>query len=196
MEETAEVVRHYLLYFVMPFWLIIGFCDYVCHRRTKIEQTSGAIEAAIHLLMLTEVGIPIALGLYLEINSLIIALMIVAFLAHEITSLCDVAYAEKRREITLFEQHVHSYLAVIPFMVGSFVICLYWDQFLALFGAGQERADFAVRWKQMPVPLEYHVGLGTAVLGLLVLPYTEELWRCWRAARSLSISRNAAPRSL
>jgi hypothetical protein len=66
--------------------------------------------------------------------------------------------------------------------VGSFVICLHWDQFLALFGFGQQAAEFLLRWKQPPLPVSYHVVMGLAALTFLVLPYCEEFYRCWRAA--------------
>jgi hypothetical protein len=30
-----------LMYFVLPVWLAAGFADYLCHRATCIETTSG-----------------------------------------------------------------------------------------------------------------------------------------------------------
>jgi GNAT superfamily N-acetyltransferase len=86
--------------------------------------------------MFAEVAIPLLAALFLEINALIIALMIVAFLAHEATALWDVSYAVTRREVTPFEQHVHSFLEMLPLMAAAFVATLHWPQFLALFGAG------------------------------------------------------------
>jgi len=51
------VTRRYLLYFTVPLWVIVGSLDYLCHRRTKIETTSGTLESAIHALMMAEAGI-------------------------------------------------------------------------------------------------------------------------------------------
>lgn len=28
-----------LLWFILPVWLIAGFCDWLCHRATGIERT-------------------------------------------------------------------------------------------------------------------------------------------------------------
>jgi len=40
-----------LMYFVLPIWLLSGFADWLCHRATHIETTTGAKESLIHLLM-------------------------------------------------------------------------------------------------------------------------------------------------
>ena len=41
-----EVLRGMLMYFVMPLWLAAGFADYLCHRATHIERTSGWKESS------------------------------------------------------------------------------------------------------------------------------------------------------
>jgi Ca2+/Na+ antiporter len=81
-----------LLWFILPLWFVAGFADWLCHRATKIETTAGAKESLIHLLMFAEIGVPLLAALFFEINALIIALMIVAVLAHEATALWDVSY--------------------------------------------------------------------------------------------------------
>jgi hypothetical protein len=103
-------------------WVLAGSLDYICHRRTKIETTSGPTESIIHTLMMTEAGIPMLLGLYLEVNAGVILLMIAAFFAHAGTAIWDVAYVVERRKVTPNEQHVHSFLEVLPFCAVSFVI--------------------------------------------------------------------------
>ncbi|RTL72881.1 MAG: diguanylate cyclase, partial [Hyphomicrobiales bacterium] len=65
-----------LMYFVLPVWLVAGFADWLCHRATHIESTTGAKESLIHLLMFGEVGIPLLAAMFLEINALIIGVMI------------------------------------------------------------------------------------------------------------------------
>lgn len=172
-----------LLYFILPLWLVAGFADWLCHRATKIEATTGAKESLIHLLMFAEIGVPLLAALFLEINALIIALMIVAFLAHEATALWDVSYAVTRREVTPFEQHVHSFLEMLPLMGAAFVAVLHWPQFLALFGAGPEPARFDLTWKQEPLPVAYIASVLAAALLFELLPYLEELWRGLRTAR-------------
>src|SRR5690242_18849590 len=131
-----------LMYFVLPLWLAAGFADWLCHRATHIETTTGAKESLIHLLMFAEMGAPLLAAIFLEINALIIAFMIVMFLAHEATAFWDVRYAVTAREVAPNEQHVHSFLEIIPLMAIVCVVSLHWGQFLALFGAGEETARF------------------------------------------------------
>src|SRR4051812_1281772 len=105
-----------LMYFVLPVWLVAGFADWLCHRATHIETTTGAKESLIHLLMFAEVGIPLLAAMFLQINAGINAIMIAAFLVHEATALWDVTYATTARAVTPIEQHVHSFLEMIPLM--------------------------------------------------------------------------------
>ncbi len=112
---------------------------------------------------------------------MVIVLMIVAFLVHEGLAFWNVAYAVGRREALLNEQHVHGFLEVLPFMAVSFVICLHWNQFLALFGAGPESARWTLGLKRPMLPAGYLIAILAAVLLFLAVPYAEELWRCLRA---------------
>lgn len=171
------------LYFVLPVWLAAGFADWLCHRATDIQHTTGAKESVIHLLMFTEVGIPLLAAIFLDINSGIIALMIVAFLLHEVTAHWDLSYASTAREITPIEQHVHNYLGAIPLFGLLVAVSLHWGQFLALFGLGTESPRFAPAWKPEPLPTAYVATILTIILLFEVLPYLEELLRGLRANR-------------
>ncbi len=184
-----------LLYFIMPVWLMAGIADWMCHRAADIAHTTGAKESIIHLLMFGEVAIPLLAALFLQINAAIIALMIVAFLAHEATALWDVSYAAQYREISPLEQHVHSFLEMIPLMAGTFVVVLHWDQFLALFGLGHEPARFAPMWKAEPLPVVYIVAVLVASLLLELLPYLQELWSGLRANRGRLVPARESGRS-
>ena len=140
----AQILKAMLMYFILPIWLIGGVADYLCHRRSSIETTSGWQESALHLVQLTEMGIPILALMFLEVNALIIAMMIAFLVLHEATAWWDVAYSHSRREITPTEQHVHSFLEMLPLMGLLMVIVLNWGQFLALFGLGSETPRFAI----------------------------------------------------
>lgn len=183
MIDPTLLVRSYLLYFIPPLWVLAGLTDYVLHRRTRIEETSGTKELVLHLLQLGEAGIPVVLGLLLEINALVIVVILVALVIHEATALCDVTYAHTRRYISPWEQHVHSFLEVLPIMAVSFVTIMYWDQFLALFGLGTASPRFVVQAKAYPVPSAYLVHLFSAIGLFIVIPYGEELWRCMATDR-------------
>jgi hypothetical protein len=169
------------MYFLLPLWIVPGLLDYAWHRRTKIESTSGLQESVTHSLMLAEVGIPLLTGLLFEINAGVIAFMIGGFLLHEVTSVWDVAYTVKRRLILPTEQHTHSFLEVLPFCGLSFVICMHWEQFLALAGQGKERPRFRIQLKHPPLPPRYLASMLATIVSFLVLPYGEEMLRCWRA---------------
>ncbi len=183
MADPALLVRQYLLYLIIPLWLVVGLADYFLHRRTKIEENAGTKESVLHALQLGEAGIPVLLGLLFDINALVIAVMLVALVVHEATALWDVTYAHTRRYIGPLEQHLHSFLEVLPIMAVSFVTILYWNQFAALFGWGPEEPRFEFRAKADPVPTGYLVALFSFIAVFIVLPYGEELWRCIRAAR-------------
>ena len=182
--DSAAITRDFLLYFIVPLWTAAGVADWLCHRASRIEETTGAKESLLHLLMLVEVGVPVLAGVFLEITAPVFALMIASFLLHEATALWDVTYAVTQREVTPIEQHVHSFLELIPLMAISFVAILHWPQFLALFGFGEEKVDNRLTAKRQRLPKSYVAGLLAALIGLEVLPYFEELWRGLTAAKA------------
>ena len=183
MDDPALLVRHYLLYFILPLWILAGLTDYFLHKRTKIEENAGTKESLLHALQLGEAGIPVILGLFFDINALIIAVMLGAVVVHEATALWDVTYAHTRRYIGPFEQHVHSFMEVLPIMDVSFVTILYWTQFLALLGLGPESPRFDLKAKTDPLPTGYLMALFSSIAILIVFPYGEELWRCVKKSR-------------
>ncbi|WP_217906588.1 diguanylate cyclase [Bordetella genomosp. 11] len=181
MQDTGDAALRILMYFIMPLWIAAGVADYLCHRRTDIAHTAGPKESALHLLMFAEIGIPLLACLFLQVNALVFLVMILAFIAHEATALWDVSYASRRRHIGPFEQHVHSFLELLPLAAGMLVAVLHWPQFLALFGLGPEPAGWDVRWKDPPLPAGYVAFVLLAAVVLEFLPYVEELWRGLRA---------------
>ncbi|RUX54809.1 diguanylate cyclase, partial [Mesorhizobium sp. M7A.F.Ca.US.014.04.1.1] len=162
-----------LMYFLLPVWLVAGFADWLCHRASHIESTTGAKESLIHLLMFAEVGVPLLAAMFLEVNALVIAVMIVTFFIHEATAMWDVRYATTARRVTPIEQHVHSFLEMIPLMGLVSVVSLHWTQFLALFGAGPETARFDIVWKSQQLPLIYIVCVMAVIVLFELLPYVE-----------------------
>jgi hypothetical protein len=181
--STTSFTIAYLLYVVLPLWVLVGAGDYLCHRATRIESTAGPLESIIHLLMMAETGLGLLLGLFLEIDALVILLMILCWILHEFTSYWDLSYAVPRRYVSAIEQKIHDYLAVIPFMALSFVIVLHWPQALALIGTGPEAPHFVLRLKAEPLPVGYVAALLATLLVFDLLPYVEELWRGWQAQR-------------
>jgi ABC-type spermidine/putrescine transport system permease subunit I len=173
----AGAAQAVLMYFVLPLWLVAGFADYLCHRATSIETTSGWKESVLHLLQFAEMAVPTLAAIFFEINALVILIMIICLVAHEATAMWDVRYAYGKREITPVEQHVHSFLEMLPLMALLIIATLHWQQFLSLFGLGRESADFGLRLKQAPLPWLYVTSILSLVFIFDVLPFVEELVR-------------------
>ena len=150
-----SAAQNILIYFVLPVWAAAGFADYLCHRAASIETTSGPKESLLHLLQFAEMGVPTLAAIFLEINALIILIMIVCLILHELTAIWDVSYAYQTRIVTPTEQHVHSFLELLPLAGLLVIITLHSQQFLALFGLGNEAAEFGLRLKQPPLPWLY-----------------------------------------
>lgn len=179
----TTVIQNALLYFVLPLWVFAGFADYLCHRKAEIEHTAGPKESVIHLLAFAVVGLPVLSGLFLEINAAVLLFMLAGFVLHEFITYWDVAYANSTREVAPFVQHVHNYLALVPLIALVLAAVLHWPQFAALFGFGAEPADFALRWKNTPLPFWYIATLLTVIALFDLFPFLEELWRGIRAER-------------
>ncbi len=180
-QAADEAARRYLMYIIMPVWAGVGFLDWLWHRQTKIETTSGVKESMMHLVMMAEAGAPILSGLFLEMNAGTLALMGAGWLLHEATVAWDVSYSLSRRKIPAREQHTHSYMQSIPFNIVATLACLYPEQSLALVGLGPEKPEFKLRIRKPPVPLKDFAVI-VACMGLVSgLPHMEELWRCYRA---------------
>src|ERR1700693_4291611 len=54
--RNDQTMRRFIGFFVLPVWLAAGFLDYIMHRRTKIETTTGLSESLMHTLMMLEAG--------------------------------------------------------------------------------------------------------------------------------------------
>ncbi|HLX26221.1 MAG TPA: hypothetical protein VKR05_04455 [Candidatus Cybelea sp.] len=177
---TARAMQVYLLYVLMPLWTIPGFADYLCHRRAKIESTSGTQESITHSLMMASVAVPALQALLFETNALTLVVGAGALIFHELVVIWDVAYAAPRRHVSVTEQHFHSFLEVLPFATLSFLLCLRADQSLAILGLTDEKPDFALRSKAEPPPRAYVAGLLALITLSIGIPYAEELLRCMR----------------
>src|SRR5215213_11782583 len=131
-----DAARKLLLYAVPPAWIAAGLADWLCHRATRIENTAGAKESLIHLLMQAEFGVPVLLTLFCEITPPVIASEIAAFVLHEATVYWDLKYTTPRREISPIEQQVHGYLELVPLVATALIAVLHWPEMKALFGFG------------------------------------------------------------
>jgi hypothetical protein len=168
--------RSFFLFVVLPAWLGPGLLDWWCHRRTHIEEPAngGTSESLIHTAMFAEAGLPLLLATAFEMNPLLVALMTGTAASHEATAMLDVRVALKsNRHVSQWEQHVHSFLEVMPFWIVPLMILLNkpmtkrWS--LTRRASVLSKQDLAI------------VAGGVTIAG--VLPYAEELLRCLRQAR-------------
>jgi hypothetical protein len=181
--RRKDPTRRFLLYVLLPLWTAAGVADYLYHRRTRIETTSGVRESTFHLAMMLEAGPPILSGLFLEINAGVLLGMMAAFLAHQGTAMWDVWYTADKRKTPEGEQHIHAFLEMLPFCAVAIAACTHWEQLQALFGAGPENARFDVRFLRPPQPARYVVPLIAASGALNFGVHLEEWWRCYQAER-------------
>lgn len=185
--DTLKPVWDVLVYVILPLWVLAGFADYLCHRATDIEHASGSKESAIHWLMLGEVGVPLLAAVFLKVNALIMALMIVFLIAHEITGHADLKLAMRTRRVSALEQQIHSLLEILPLTAMLLVFILHWKQALALFGMGDEPAEWFPGGKPLPSFAEL-LWPGVAFLVFAILPYAEEFVRGLIAKRRATIT--------
>jgi hypothetical protein len=167
-----------VLYGCLPLWLIMGLLDYICHRRTKIEENSGLKESLYHAVMGVQIGVPIFLGLYFQINVLILLVMIAALVFHIWIAHCDVQYARDTRPISMLEMHVHSFLETLPIFTVALLICINWSAFVDLITFHWVGHLSFIFSRPQGVTTNYIASYVVLMLFADVLPYAEEFFRC------------------
>jgi hypothetical protein len=180
MDGSDRLLLNLILYGLLPLWGVAGFIDWCCHRVTKVESTSGLRESLVHSLMGIQLGIPIVLCLMFEINVLILLICVFMWLTHEVAAHWDVHYAAPRRHISIWEVHVHNYMATVPLYLLMLIVILNWD--VAVKAA---TFDWAGQFELRPVARRpggagYLPAYLTFMAVLCVFPYLEENIRCFR----------------
>jgi len=165
--ESERLIINFMLWCLLPLWVVAGVGDYLLHRRTSIETTSGLTESKLHVLQAAQIGALLFLGLFLESTTLVLALMALLVIAHTLTALWDSSWTAPRRFISPLEQHVHSHLEYIPFIATSLLILMYWDRPL----------DFSLRWRDPAVPLRYVLIVLIPIVLVQGVLLAEEAWR-------------------
>ncbi|WP_028805430.1 hypothetical protein [Streptomyces sp. 142MFCol3.1] len=182
-DDVENANRRFLLYGVLPLWFVPAVADWVMHRRSDIEHTSGVRESAVHALMMTEAGVPVVAGLIAKVNPLVLSLMGGAAVVHGATALWDVSLATDKREVRPVEQHLHSFLEVLPLTAAAFTTCLHWDQVREALRGGGRADDWKLVPKERPLSAGYLTAIAAGVGLCVALPYAEEMIRCVRARR-------------
>lgn len=157
-----------LVWVLYPLWLVAGGIDYLCHRHTDIERTSGATESSFHIAEFLTIGFIVVAAALLEITLVVLILMFAAACVHTALAFVDVSYTIGRRRITALEQHVHGVMNVLPFVAVAILAMLNWDHLL--YGS-------ALRWKDAPLTLQQQILLISSFVILAGAPVFEELLR-------------------
>ena len=126
-----------------------------------------------------QAGIPLWMGIFFEINVLVLLVCFFCFVTHEWTAHNDMVLAGEVRDVTIWEQHLHSYLATIPFYLLTLVACRNWDQFIRTITL-QWSGELHLTWRPEPLGTTSYVWwYATFMLSAAVIPYSELLIRCW-----------------
>lgn len=176
MDATAARLQDFLLYVLLPLWLLVGFADWACHRAQRIEATSGEHESRLHLLMLGELGLGVAAALLLEITTAVAGLLVVLAVAHELTVWRDLAWTAGKRHIPIVEQWVHGLQQAIPWAALVAVLLLNPQAASGLVGLADP--DWSLRLKADPLPLPWLLAFAAGGALLVLLPFVEEYRRC------------------
>jgi hypothetical protein len=175
---AVSAAQSLLTMIVLPVWMLAGLGDYLCHRATSIETTSGSGESVLHLIQFALIGIPITVALFFEINAGYFLFAMAFIVLHHVVAAVDLVFANPRRRIAPREQMIHSFLEILPLTALLLLAVLYWPQLTALFGIGTEDPVFTPHVRLLPTGFIVTT-LGAAFL-LNLLPYIEELIRCSR----------------
>lgn len=170
-----SVLWQILLWGALPLWILAGFVDWLRHRHSRIELTSGAPEAALHVVGYVLTALPVLLGLYFEIGALVLTLMGVCVVVHLVLAWIDTGYTQPRRTIGAVEQAAHPFLELLPVFAFAVVAALQLDAWL---GASSAEA-WMLRSRAEPLPRAVAVGVTLALIPGLVLTI-EEYARCAR----------------
>ena len=192
-DATARAAERFAFAVVLPLWMAAGSFDYVLHRRSHIESTSGSYESRLHVVGISLTALPVLSGLLLEIDAGVLAVMAAGYVSHLGMTIWDVSYADGLREIVPTEQHVHALLELLPFTALSLVTLAHLDQARALVRSGTATPRFAPRLKRTPIPLRYLAATMGAFALTVAVPYVEELLRCMRFERVRAVLDADAP---
>ncbi|KQY86859.1 hypothetical protein [Pelomonas sp. Root1444] len=182
MNDSAAIVQGLLAFVWAPLLVLAGVLDWACHRRLRIEHTSGLRESLLHLLMLALLGTAILGGLFLAPTAGLFALVLAALLLHEAAYATDLQVALASRRIPALEQWVHGFQHLLPWAGLAGLLALAPGQTLALIGQSSEAPDWALRLKSPLPPWPYTIALLAAALLFNGLPFLAEAWRSARAA--------------
>lgn len=169
--DTRELLQALLVWGLYPAWLLAGAGDYLCHRRTDIEHTSGTQESWLHLLQFLSLLLVFGAAALMNLNAIVFGLMVVLVIVHSVLAHVDVSYTDGRRRISPIEQLVHGFMDVLPLIAVALIGVLHWPQIAGL----ADPQLFSLR----PTELGRWLFVGSFAV-LSGVPILEELARTYR----------------
>lgn len=166
----AELYQ-FVAFVLYPIWLVAGAGDYFCHRRTKIETTSGVPESWMHVAQYACILTVVLVAVFWALRGSALWVAALATVAHTALSYVDVRYTFSRRVISPLEQHMHAVLCIVP--IVAVVL-------LALADADAAKNG----WRQHALSPIQIVLLSSSILVVGGAPVLEEFVRTSRRKRS------------
>ncbi len=178
--QLRMLLGGFLAWVLYPLWLIGGAVDYLCHRRTDIQHTSGIQESWYHVAQFITIALVFVGAVLLQITLPVVIVLMVLVLAHTVLSFIDVSYTLGRRHISTTEQHAHGLLNVIPLIAVGVLAILNWQTLLA------PSTDSVVRLRDEPLSATHVAMLLGSFSVLAGGPVLEEWLRTYRARLNVS----------
>jgi len=129
--DIRDLLQTLLVWGLYPAWLLAGAGDYLCHRQTDIEHTSGTRESWLHLAQFGTLLIAFAAAVLMNLNAIVFGIMVALVIAHSVLAHVDVSYTDGRRHISPVEQLVHGFMDVLPLVAVALVGVLHWSEITA-----------------------------------------------------------------
>jgi hypothetical protein len=170
--SLQHLLEALLVWGLYPVWLLAGAADYLCHRRSDIEHTSGSKESWFHLLQFLCLLVALSAAVLLKTNAVVFGVIVAAVLSHSLLSFFDVSYTDGRRYISPIEQQVHGFMDVLPWVATALFGVLHWPEIRS----GITSSLFVLRTS---LELEHGLLLGSFIV-LTGAPILEELMRTRR----------------
>lgn len=161
--QLRTSIIHLLIYAIYPAWLIAGAVDYACHRRTRIERTSGTAESEFHIAQFCTIVILVGGAALLRWSWLVLSLLGIVVILHTVLAYLDVRYTQARRYISPMEQHAHAFMDVLPIVTVALLIPLAIDQAETIPWHSVELRE-SPRWPSLGIFVSLIVLGGTPIL--------------------------------
>jgi hypothetical protein len=179
---VRELLQTVLLWGIYPVWLLAGAGDYLCHRQTDIEHTSGTKESWFHVLQFASLLPAFAAAVLLKVNAVVFTLIVVCVIAHSVLAHVDISYTDGLRHISPMEQHVHGFMEVLPLVAAALLGILHWPEISA--GVSDpmlSRPIFSQPLFSLRAPIDIARMLLVGSFAVLAgVPIVEELARTYR----------------